>query len=54
MRAVDADATVLKPIADQFYGDRAGTVQDPFGHRWTLMTHKEDLSPEELITESFS
>jgi PhnB protein len=47
-RAVDAGATVLKPIADQFYGDRAGKVQDPFGHRWTLMTHKEDLSPEEL------
>ena len=49
-RAVDAGATVLKPIADQFYGDRAGTVQDPFGHRWTLMTHKEDLSPSELNT----
>jgi PhnB protein len=47
-QAVEAGATVLKPIADQFYGDRAGTVQDPFGHRWTLMTHKEDLSPEEL------
>ena len=49
-RAVDAGATVLKPIADQFYGDRAGTVQDPFGHNWTLMTHKEDLAPEELKT----
>jgi PhnB protein len=49
-QALDAGATVLKPIADQFYGDRAGTVQDPFGHKWTLMTHKEDLTPEELQT----
>ena len=49
-RALDAGATVLKPIADQFYGDRAGTIQDPFGHKWTLMTHKEDLTPEELQT----
>ena len=49
-RALDAGATVLRPIADQFYGDRAGTVQDPFGHNWTLMTHKEDLSEEELNT----
>ncbi len=47
-RAVEAGATVLRPIADQFYGDRAGTVQDPFGHKWTLMTHKEDVSPEEM------
>jgi PhnB protein len=47
-RAVEAGATVIRPIADQFYGDRAGTVQDPFGHKWTLMTHKEDVSPEEL------
>ncbi len=49
-RAVGAGATVLRPIADQFYGDRAGTVEDPFGHRWTLMTHKEDVAPEELKT----
>ena len=49
-RAIEAGATVLRPIADQFYGDRAGTVQDPFGHNWTLMTHKEDLSEEELNT----
>ena len=47
-RAVNAGATVVRPIADQFYGDRAGCVQDPFGHRWTLMTHKEDLTPAEL------
>ena len=48
VKDADAGATVLKPIADQFYGDRAGTIQDPFGHKWTLMTHKEDLTPEEL------
>ena len=47
-RAVGTGATVLLPIADQFYGDRSGTVQDPFGHKWTLSTHKEDLSPQEL------
>ena len=45
-RAVDAGATVVRPIADQFYGDRAGCVQDPFGHKWTIMTHIEDVSPE--------
>ena len=47
-RAVDAGARVVRPIADQLYGDRAGCVEDPFGHKWTLMTHKEDVSPEEL------
>jgi PhnB protein len=47
-RAVDAGATVTRPLADQFYGDRAGTVKDPFGHQWTLMTHKEDVSAEEM------
>jgi PhnB protein len=46
--AVDAGATITMPIADQFYGDRAGSVQDPFGHRWMIMTHKEDVSPEEM------
>jgi PhnB protein len=47
-RAVDAGAKVLRPIADQFYGDRAGTVIDPYGYQWSLMTHKEDVAPEEL------
>ena len=47
-RAVAAGAKVLRPVQDQFYGDRAGTVEDPFGHVWTISTHKEDLSPEEL------
>lgn len=47
-RAVDAGAEVLRPIEDQFYGDRSGGVIDPFGHQWWLMTHKEDVSPEEM------
>lgn len=47
-RAVQAGATVLRPLADQFYGDRSGTVTDPFGYHWTLATHIEDVSPEEL------
>jgi PhnB protein len=46
-KAVAAGATVLKPLQDQFYGDRSGTLTDPFGHVWTLSTHKEDLTPEE-------
>jgi PhnB protein len=47
-RALAAGATVVKPLQDQFYGDRSGTVADPFGHLWTISTHKEDLSPEEI------
>jgi len=47
-RAVAAGATLLKPVQDQFYGDRSGTLADPFGHVWTVATHKEDVSPEEL------
>jgi PhnB protein len=39
---------VTRPIADQFYGDRGGQVEDPFGHKWYVATHKEDLSPEEI------
>ena len=39
---------VVKPLADQFYGDRSGSVIDPFGHQWTIATHIEDVSPEEL------
>jgi PhnB protein len=46
--AVSMGATVNKPMADQFYGDRSGTVIDPFGHKWTVATHKEDVSPEEM------
>lgn len=47
-RAVAAGATVTRPVADQFYGDRSGTLKDPFGHVWTLSTHKEDVSVEEM------
>lgn len=47
-RAVAAGATVRRPVKDQFYGDRSGTFEDPFGHIWTLSTHKEDVSAEEM------
>ena len=47
-RAVRAGATVERPVADQFWGDRMGTVIDPFGHKWTLGTHIEDVAPEEI------
>ena len=47
-RAVKAGAKVLRGVADQFYGDRSGSVEDPFGHVWHLATHKEDLSIEEV------
>ena len=48
-RAEAAGAKVLRPPADQFYGDRAGTLEDPFGHVWTVATHKEDLTSEEIL-----
>jgi PhnB protein len=47
-RAVAAGAKEVRPVKDQFYGDRLGTVEDPFGHLWHVSTHKEDLSPDEL------
>lgn len=47
-RAVDAGATVVSPPSDQFYGDRLAVLQDPFGHMWSLATHVEDVSPEEM------
>ncbi len=47
-QAVDAGATVKRPLADQFYGDRTGGVEDPFGHYWYLATHIRDVSPEEM------
>lgn len=46
--AIDAGATVTMPVADQFWGDRFGTVSDPFGHHWAIATHVEDLTPEEI------
>ena len=47
-RAVSLGASIKKPIADQFYGDRTGTIEDPFGHKWTLAVHIEDVTPEEM------
>ena len=47
-RAVDAGATVTRPVADQFYGDRNGGIEDPFGHHWFISTHFRDVSPEEM------
>lgn len=47
-KAVSRGAKVNRPMADQFYGDRSGTVIDPFGHKWTIATHVEDVSPEEM------
>lgn len=47
-QAIDAGAVELKGLQDQFYGDRSGTLADPFGHIWTVATHKEDVSPEEM------
>jgi uncharacterized glyoxalase superfamily protein PhnB len=47
-QAVDAGATVVMPVTDMFWGDRYGQVKDPFGHSWSLATHKRDLSPEEI------
>jgi PhnB protein len=47
-QAVDAGGTEKKAVQDQFYGDRSGTLEDPFGHIWTVATHKEDVTPEEI------
>ena len=46
--AVAAGATELRPVANQFYGDRVGQLEDPFGHRWSVGTHVEDVSEEEM------
>jgi PhnB protein len=47
-QAVGAGAKVQRPVKDQFYGDRMGTLEDPFGHVWHVSTHKEDVSAEEM------
>jgi len=47
-QAIAAGGTETKPLQDQFYGDRSGTLTDPFGHNWTVATHKEDVSSEEI------
>jgi len=47
-RAIAEGGVEMKPLQDQFYGDRSGTLTDPFGHVWTVATHMEDLTPEEM------
>jgi PhnB protein len=47
-RAVDAGAIAVRPVTDQFYGDRTGQFEDPFGHRWSVATRIENLSPQEM------
>jgi PhnB protein len=46
--AVAAGGKIVRPVADQFYGDRAGGIDDPYGHHWHVATHKEDVSPDEM------
>jgi uncharacterized glyoxalase superfamily protein PhnB len=56
-QAVAAGATVVRPLQNQFYGERSGTVRDPFGHEWLLGGHIEDVTPEEMqrrYTELFN
>jgi len=47
-KAIAAGAQLVRPVTDQFYGDRAGGIKDPFGHSWYVATHKEELSPAEI------
>ena len=47
-RALDAGAKTVRPLENQFYGDRMGTLEDPFGHLWSVATHIEDVPPEEM------
>jgi PhnB protein len=47
-QALAAGAKEVRPVKDQFYGDRSGTLLDPFGHQWTIATHIEDVSPAEI------
>jgi PhnB protein len=47
-RALAGGGTQIQPLQDKFYGDRTGTLLDPFGHMWTIATHKEDVAPDEM------
>ena len=51
-KAIDAGATVVMPVTDMFYGDRVGQVMDPFGYKWMITTHIEDVSFEEMQKRS--
>lgn len=53
-RALDAGAQPLRPVENQFYGDRSGQFLDPFGHRWNVASHIEEVSPEEMATRAKS
>jgi PhnB protein len=53
-QAIAAGATVKRPMKDQFYGDRSGTLTDPFGHVWTIATHVRDVSHEEILRQMAS
>ena len=56
-RAVSAGASVKEPVGDKFWGDRSGSLTDPFGHNWMLLTHIEDVPPEEMkkrMAQAFS
>ena len=48
-RAIAAGATLIMPVADAFWGDRYGVLEDPFGHRWSVATHMRDMTPEEIL-----
>ena len=50
-QAVDAGAKPIMPMADMFWGDRYGQVEDPFGHRWSIATHKRDMTPQQMQEE---
>jgi PhnB protein len=52
-QAVKAGAKELQPVTDQFYGDRSGRIEDPFGHLWSIATHIEDLT-QEVIDQRFA
>jgi len=47
-KALAAGGTEVRPLADQFYGDRSGTLRDPFGYQWTMSTHIEDVAEDEM------
>jgi PhnB protein len=47
-RAIEAGAIEIRPVKDQFYGDRSGMVRDPYGHHWSIATHIEDVTPEQI------
>jgi len=47
-QAVASGAKIIRAVANQFYGDRSGSIEDPFGHVWHIATHQEDLTPEEM------